>query len=207
MRPGLEPTPATTPERKALTTGEIARYCGVNFLTVIRWIDRGQLRGYRLPGRGDHRVRVAEFLDFLRENGMPVPEDLRLHPARALIVDDEPRMAAAIARALRAAGFETHVASDGFEAGAELGTLAPELMTLDLRMPGLDGFRVLELVRGNPRLARVKILVVSALGPSELERARKAGADDCLEKPFENRLLLEKAQRLTGLRPRKNAAG
>ena len=62
---------------ETLTTGEIARYCGVNFRTVIRWIKRGHLRAYQLPGRGDNRVELEDFLEFLREHRMPIPEELK----------------------------------------------------------------------------------------------------------------------------------
>lgn len=64
-------------ERQVLTTGEIAKYCGVNSRTVIRWIERGHLRAYHLPGRGDSRVEVQDFLDFLRRHQMPVPEEFQ----------------------------------------------------------------------------------------------------------------------------------
>ena len=57
-------------------------------------------------------------------------------------------------------------------------------MTLDLRMPGLGGFDVIEYVRLAPDLSRTKILVVSALENVELDRARLLGADDILQKPL-----------------------
>lgn len=60
-----------------LTTGEIAEYCDVNSRTVIRWIQRGHLRAYQLPGRGDNRVAVEDFLRFLKRHRMPVPEELQ----------------------------------------------------------------------------------------------------------------------------------
>ena len=63
-------------EKQALTTGEVAKYCGVNFRTVIRWIERGHLDAYKLPGRGDNRIPVESFVDFLNNNNMPVPEEL-----------------------------------------------------------------------------------------------------------------------------------
>lgn len=74
-------------EKTCLTTGEAARFCGVNFRTVIRWIKRGHLRAYQLPGRGDNRIETKEFLAFLARNEMPVPEELRelmaaTHPGR-----------------------------------------------------------------------------------------------------------------------------
>lgn len=63
--------------KHTLTTGDIAQYCDVNSRTVIRWIRRGHLRAYQLPGRGDNRIDVEDFLDFLWQHKMPVPEELR----------------------------------------------------------------------------------------------------------------------------------
>lgn len=71
-------------ERQVLTTGEVAKYCGVNPRTVIRWIERGHLKAYHLPGRGDSRVEVHDFLSFLREHEMPIPEEL-LEPSRVRV--------------------------------------------------------------------------------------------------------------------------
>ncbi len=64
-------------KKRNLTTGDIAKLCGVNFRTVIRWIQRGHLKAFQLPGRGDNRVQVADFIEFLNENNMPIPEELQ----------------------------------------------------------------------------------------------------------------------------------
>ena len=183
---------------RPLTTGQIAKYCGVNFRTVIRWIERGLLTAYQLPGRGDNRVEVADFLRFLHENSMPVPDDLIETSNRVLIVEDDANLARSFERVLKRNGFETVVALDGFSAGALLGTFAPAVMTLDLKMPGISGSEVLEFVKSTPRLAGVKILVVSAQEIEELEKTLRVGADDILQKPFENDVLVEKVRRLAG---------
>ena len=70
-------------------------------------------------------------------------------------------------------------------------------MTLDLKMPGLGGIDVLNLVKSRDDLRKVRILVVSG---ADTEEALKAGADDVLLKPFEEEALLEKASRLLGIR-------
>ena len=59
--------------KSTLTTGDIAKYCGVNFRTVIRWIERGHLNAFKLPGGGDNRIAIPNFLSFLKEHGMPLP--------------------------------------------------------------------------------------------------------------------------------------
>ncbi len=187
------------PDKRVLTTGDIAKYCGVNFRTVIRWIERGHLKAHQLPGRGDNRVEVRDFLAFLRSHDMPIPEEFLDRSRRVLIVEDDPAMSAAIQRTLKRAGFETRVASDGFRAGTLLGTFLPGVMTLDLRMPGIPGLDVLKFVRLAERLRDIRILVVSAMPRKELDEALAAGADDVLEKPFRNPELLEKVTRLAGV--------
>ena len=74
---GVIPDKVDDVAKQTLTTGEIAQYCGVNFRTVIRWIKRGYLDAYQLPGRGDNRVKIIDFIDFLDRFNMPVPDDLK----------------------------------------------------------------------------------------------------------------------------------
>ena len=190
--------------KRALTTGEVANYLGVNFRTVIRWIERGHMKAYQLPGRGDNRVTVENFLEFLSANSMPIPEEFRPatsdtdHGRRILIVEDEIPMARAIERVLRQAEFEVSVAHDGFTAGAQFSLLEPAVATLDLQIPGMGGMEVLRFVRETERLASTKILVVSAMPQAQLEAALEAGADGYLQKPFDNAELLARVTELAG---------
>lgn len=107
-----------------------------------------------------------------------------------LVVDDEVAYQHAIQRVLKAAGYEVLLAADGFQAGVLLLANKPRLMTLDLQMPGLNGFEILKFIRQHPDLSHTKILVISGLGQAELEQARIAGANATLAKPFDNALLL-----------------
>ena len=183
-------------QSRSLTTGEIADHCGVNLRTVIRWIEKGHLPAYKLPGRGNNRVQLVDFLSFLDRHGMPLPEALRGYGNRVLVVEDDRPMAESIARLLRANGYEVRVALDGFQAGDALRAFLPALMTLDLRMPGLDGFQVLDYVRRDTELARLKILVLSSLPAGQLQQAVAAGADDALAKPFDAAELVHRIQAL-----------
>jgi excisionase family DNA binding protein len=186
-------------EKETFTTGEIAKYCNVNFSTVLRWIERGQLKAYQLPGRGDNRINLNDFRDFLRQYNMPVPEGLQDRSRRVLIVEDDSLVAESIQGILQEAGFETLIASDGFKAGSLLETFYPRVMTLDIRMPGLSGFEVLSFVKSRPALSLLKILVVSVASEEELNKALETGADDVLKKPFQNDILLEKVFRLAAI--------
>lgn len=186
-------------EKQIVTTGEIARYCGVNFRTVIRWIERGHLKAFQLPGRGDNRVEVADFLDFLRQYNMPIPNDLQERSRGILIVEDDVNMARTIQRLFRKADYNTKIAHDGFRAGVLIGTFSPIVVTLDLMIPGLGGLEVLKFIRATERLRDIKILVISGMSRAELDKALQVGADDILEKPFQNEVLLQKVERLIGI--------
>lgn len=183
---------------ETLSTREAARRCGVSFRTVIRWAERGELQAYRLPGRGDYRVPVEELRRFMREHGIPEPDEMSGRPKRVLVVDDEPAMALAIQRVLARAGFETAIANDGFLAGSLLYTFRPDLLTLDIRMPGIDGFAVLRFLREAPLPTPLKVLVVSGDSAERLEQALALGAHGALCKPFDNEALLAAARELLG---------
>ncbi|WP_299979597.1 response regulator [uncultured Pseudoteredinibacter sp.] len=193
---------------RVLTTGEAAKYCGVNFRTVIRWIERGRLKAYKLPGRGDHRIQVDDFVDFLQSNDMPVPEELRPLPAsnKVLVVEDQLEMASAMRRVLRRAGYDVEVAADGFAAGLMLAQHQPSVVTLDIKMPGMDGYEVLKTMREQAVYKETKVLVVSAETAAGMQKALEFGANDILSKPFDNNELLDKVAALISAPTTANAA-
>lgn len=179
-----------------LTTGEAARICGVNFRTVLRWVERGILPAYKLPGRGDRRVLGTALRRFMQENGIPDHSIIGALPRRILIADDEPAMAHAIERVLRKADFETAIASNGFEAGAMLPMFKPGILTLDLRMPGIDGLDVLRFLQRTVLPAPLRTLIVSADTETRLQAALKLGAHGVIRKPFTNDELVEAVEKL-----------
>jgi len=197
---------------KTLKPGEIAAYCDVHHRTVSRWISNGQLKGHKLPGRGNYRVLLEDFLRFLHVQQMPMPEEFQQHQAqitmaeepvpeqvladRVLVIDDELSYRNAIRRVLFGAGYQLDFAGDGFQAGVKIFSTKPNLITLDLSMPGLDGFEVLKFIRAQPELSAVRILVISGLDQAELDKAKQLGANAVLAKPFENEQLLQLVQQL-----------
>lgn len=184
---------------KTLSTGEIAKLCDVNLRTVIRWIDRGALKGFKLPGRGNNRVRVEDFIVFLVEHDIPIPPEMMGNGNRkVLIVDDDPSISRVIQRVLRSNGFITDLAEDAFQGGLKLMKERPALMTIDLLLPGFSGYDLLSLVRKTPEIAGTKIMVISKLDADAVQKAKDMGADAVITKPFENDDLFECVTRLTG---------
>lgn len=184
---------------EAFTTGEVAAFCGVNFRTIIRWVEKGYLDAYQLPGRGDKRIPRDSLIKFLGENSMPIPEALQSNSNRVLVVEDMPEMAEAISRVLTRAGFITKIAKNGFEAGELLRSFNPALMTLDIRMPGLSGFDVLRYTKSQEDFKHLKIIVVSAQRAAELEKAVEEGADLAIGKPYDNKELVNAVKRLISI--------
>ncbi len=182
--------------KKNLTTGEVAAFCDVNFRTVIRWIERGLLNAYKLPGRGDHRIPVDELISFMTEHGIPLPDSLLDNGKKIFVVDDEPAMTAAIARVLKRADYEVKTANDGFSAGAIIQSFKPALMTVDLNMPGVNGFDVINYVKSDANLHETRVLVISAEPIQRIRETVRHGADGYLSKPFENEELLQEVRRI-----------
>jgi DNA-binding response OmpR family regulator len=124
------------------------------------------------------------------DHTMPRSQELSGTRKRILIAEDEPGVARAINRVLTNAGFETCIASDGFWTGSLLHTFKPDLITLDLRMPGIDGLEALRFFRKLHLPFTCKILVVSAEIQERLDAALALGAHGVVPKPFDNADLL-----------------
>ena len=133
---------------KNLSTFAISQMLQVDPGSVANWIDQGLLKAHRTPG-GHRRVDTEDLLVFLREHEMPTPPELRTLPTRILIVDDEQSVTALIAQTIRTVHpqYEILEAHDGFRAGTLLATHKPDVVLLDLMMPGMDGFDICRLIR------------------------------------------------------------
>jgi DNA-binding response OmpR family regulator len=118
---------------------------------------------------------------------------------RVLIVDDEPNIVLSLEFLLRQQGYEVSVARDGEEALAAAEDWRPDLMVLDVMLPGLDGFEVCRRLRERPENATMKILLLTARG-REVERVRglEEGADAYVRKPFSTRQLMKTVAELLG---------
>ncbi len=180
---------------RLLTTGEIADYCQVTHRAVLKWITAGKLKAYRTPGRHS-RVNKEDLLAFIKNYNMPIPGDLEKmfnRKKKILVVDDDRTTVNLISGLLTEENYTIMTAYDGFTAGIKFAEFKPDLITLDLHMPMLDGFEVCSCIRGNPKNNDVKIIVVSAyLDKKAIHRITELGANGYLTKPFTGQDLKEK---------------
>jgi DNA-binding response OmpR family regulator len=117
---------------------------------------------------------------------------------RILVVDDDVTMTGLIKALLTMEGHETTTVNDSTTAVDVAASVNPDVITLDLMMPGLTGFELCELLHQDPRLANIPIMIVSAKDDYESKaKARELGAKDYLTKPFGVEDLLGKIKALT----------
>jgi CheY-like chemotaxis protein len=103
-----------------------------------------------------------------------------------LVVEDHDTSAEGYAQVLGAAGYHTVRAKDGYEALIEVSRQAPKLVVLDLRLPKLDGWDLLERLKGDSALSAIPVVIVTADSlPTHHEIARSRGASAVLTKPIE----------------------
>ncbi|MFC2091378.1 response regulator [Elusimicrobiota bacterium] len=183
--------------KKTYTTFNISKILDVYPTTVAKWIDEGKLKAFTTPG-GHRRVSRNDLIGFLGEYNIPVPEELlEKRNKRVLIVDDDEDIQKTIITGfnIHTSGYDVKAVSDGFEAGHELHDFKPDIVLLDILLPGIDGLSVCKLIRTQSK--SIKIVVITSFPSAELEnKLLQMGADAYLPKPFSIKELLDKIEML-----------
>lgn len=124
-----------------------------------------------------------------------------LSPGRILVVDDQPANLRVVSTLLARHGYDVLTAADGEEALAMASAQLPDLLLLDMMMPGMDGFALLGQIKQRPELLRVPVVFLTAAHDRELLlRAFDAGAVDYVTKPFMPEELLARVNAHIGLK-------
>lgn len=117
---------------------------------------------------------------------------------KILIVDDDVTITELMKALMMMEGHQPTTVNDSTKAIDVASTVNPDLITLDLMMPGLTGFELCEMMHNDPRFANIPIMVVSARDDAESKaKALEAGASDYLTKPFGVDDLIQKVNELT----------
>lgn len=127
---------------------------------------------------------------------------------RIVIVDDTKHLARGLAEILELEGFETRFAFDGFEALMVMRTFVPDLVVTDLRMPRMDGFKLIDVIRREKALKGVQIIAISAsITPECRDQVMETGANLFVQKPFNDEQLLEEIKTLLNEQEYQNRVG
>jgi len=183
--------------KQVFTTGEAAAICKISQQTIIRCFDSGRLKGFRVPGSRFRRIPREELRRFMRENDIPI-DALEGGKKRILVVDDDEQIVQLFVDVLGRDGrFEVKTAGNGYEAGALTESFKPDLMILDFMLPDINGNIVCKMVRSNPALSAMKIIVVSGvIKRDEVEDLLSNGADEFIKKPFDIEHLMNRVGEL-----------
>jgi len=115
---------------------------------------------------------------------------------RILIVEDHPTMREAMRLVLEGEGFDIDEAADGHLAMERIRLAPPDLLFLDLNIPGASGAEVLHAVKTDPATAAIRVIVVTATGEEGRAAALRLGADEYFTKPFSPTALLRTVERV-----------
>jgi putative two-component system response regulator len=117
--------------------------------------------------------------------------DANAVPARALVVDDEEAVASLFARILSAEGYSVQTASDFDSARQQLDRHPPDVILLDVRLPGVDGYTICRWLKDNAATRLTPVILITALGDRDSRiTGRRVGADDFLTKPVDHQELI-----------------
>src|SRR5215470_10593000 len=117
--------------------------------------------------------------------------------ASILVADDEPNIVLSLEFLLKQAGFRVRTVSDGEAALAAIAREPPDLVLLDVMIPGRDGYAVCQEIRSNPAWRGMRIIMLTAKGSDiQREKGLSLGADDYVTKPFSTRELVERVRRM-----------
>jgi excisionase family DNA binding protein len=176
------------------TTHEVSRLLHVNPRSVINWIEQSLLPSYRTPG-GHRRIRKEDLLAFLRKHQIPTPESLVEGKFNVLIVEDEEEIVDILKTFFqRQGGYEISTASDGISALIEVGRAKPDILILDIMIPGVDGIEVCRRIKAD---TSNKTVIIAISGQAETEKKiLQAGADVFMAKPLDLDKLHNEAKRL-----------
>ncbi|MEH2339524.1 hybrid sensor histidine kinase/response regulator [Nostoc sp.] len=119
---------------------------------------------------------------------------------RILAVDDTLDNLILVQAILESEGYEIDLVSDGIKALRQVEQSPPDLILLDVMMPGIDGYEVTRRIRNNPAISYIPILLITAFHESSVVEGLDAGADDFIRKPFDTDELLARVRSLLRLK-------
>jgi len=185
--------------QQLFSVSEVSRVCQLSSRDVLNWIQKGKLKAAKNLD-GDYTVKREDLVRLLQNMRLCIPDELTTEsPFKILIVDDEPCIRRLLRLNLlgRFPGIAIEESGEGFHAGWRAHDFVPDVIILDILMPGMDGFRLCRLIRNHEDLSETKIIAVSALRENETRtRILGLGADEFIAKPFRMEALEDAIVRL-----------
>lgn len=172
--------------KEFFTPAEVADLLMVSPVTVRLWARRGALPSVQTPG-GHRRFMRDAVEQFARDNQLTVRFGLD-RALRILVVDDDPVLRLILTEHLAACGEQVRVdtAVDGFQAGQKVVRFRPDVVLLDILMPGMSGIDVCREIKSDPATRNIRVIAISGYMVDEQRQAAlAAGAEACMSKPVD----------------------
>ncbi|HSG88872.1 MAG TPA: response regulator [Pseudomonadales bacterium] len=183
--------------RDYLSPNDVARMLKVSPITVRQWASRGLIEATTTAG-GHRRFTMDAVRRFASERGIVLPREAGGPVRRVLVVDDDRQLNRFLVELVNAwsrrmnADLKVDSAFDGFEAGAKVHTFDPDVVLLDLMMPGVDGFEVCRRLKSDATTCHMRVVAMTGYySPDRVQKILATGADRFLRKPFANSEVLE----------------
>jgi excisionase family DNA binding protein len=193
--PGSRRNAAAQPEW--LTLGQAAKYVGVAQSTMRKWSDLGRVSAFYTPG-GHRRYRRSDLDQFLDRSGPPSgPTSASRAGPVVLIVDDDQQVREYVRINLEAEGYVVREAASAAEGLAALGAESPDLILLDVMMPQVDGWEMLQQIHERTGVGAIPVVMFSGkIDERSAAEAESRGAQGFIGKPFDPSSLIESTKQL-----------
>src|SRR5438552_1484238 len=184
---------APTSEPDWLTLGQAAKYLGVAQSTIRKWSDQGRVPAFYTPG-GHRRYRKGDLDQFLERSGPSGPTE---GSSVVLIVDDDPRMREYVRVNLEMEGYSVRESGSAEEGLSVLEESTPDLVLLDVMMPGVDGWEMLQRVQERHGVGTIPVIMFSGkVDETAASEAASRGAEGFIGKPFNPQELIDQTKQL-----------
>ncbi|MEI7432186.1 MAG: response regulator [Betaproteobacteria bacterium] len=154
-----------------ITTRQAAKILGLSLGTVQQMVESGALAAWKTNG-GHRRLSLASVKEQLRRRSSPnLQTGAQTNELSVLIAEDDQNLQKLYSMTMSswAMPFSLKIVNNGFEGLVQIGQQAPDILILDLMMPGMDGFEMIRTLRANPALSAMDIIVVSGMSPESIK--------------------------------------
>jgi CheY-like chemotaxis protein len=167
---------------------------------VQKWIEAGEIESYRLPLGIDRRVPRESLLTFMRKYKVPTDELEPKASYRVLVAQEDSGLRNQVERILGDLNKPAQVVTvgEGVETLVRIGEIKPDLLVFDLRLPGMDGMKMIEFLKTSMEWKGTKIVVLSELTAEEKARLEELNVEGIIPKPVTPQQLKKSLSNIAG---------
>lgn len=171
-------------DKEYLTPQEVAEMLMVSPVTVRQWAQKGGLKAFTTPG-GHRRFHRNDVQAFAANRGI---KSSNRNKRKLLIVDDDALLAGFLHEVFQKTEeeYDVKVVHDGFSAGSFIQSFLPDVILLDIMMPGVNGIQVCTFLKQNPETEHIHVIAMTGFHEDDvIQQMLDAGAAMCLKKPIQ----------------------